>query len=66
MYANLKVTMTAESGEEREVFAHAVTVHPDRTVIEVDRQDGTGSYAEPGGEVEIPHEWGEVRISASF
>lgn len=55
MYANLRVVVqkTGYGGTE-EVFCHKVERREDgKVVLHIDRQDGSGNYAEPGGTREL-------------
>jgi hypothetical protein len=63
MYANLRVT-TATGGRKGKVLrAYRVEIEDGRVKVYLDRNDGTGNYAEPGGALVIG---GDLVIEADY
>jgi uncharacterized protein YigE (DUF2233 family) len=59
MYANLRVT----TPKGKVLHAHRVEIEDGKTKVYLDRNDGAGNYAEPGGVLNVP---GDVKIEADY
>jgi hypothetical protein len=68
MYANLKVSYDRQ-GDQETVYAWKIDLDVSgRQVVHIDAQDGSGSYAEPNGEIVLDPAGGDrlISVEASF